>query len=47
MGIMIEQIWIGKTRSKLRAIEPGGEIWTRPADHHTGQRHLTWLHVKA
>jgi len=44
---MIEQIWSGKTSNKLWAIEPGSQIWTRSADHHTGQQLLTWLHQKA
>jgi len=47
MGKMIEQIWSGKTRNKLWAIKPGGEIWTRSADHHTGQQLLKWLHRKS
>jgi len=46
MGKMIEQIRIGKTRNKLRVIKPGSQIWTRSADHHTGQQLLTWLHPK-
>ena len=44
---MIEQIWIGKTSNKLRAIKPVSQIRTRSADHHTGQQLLTWLHPKA
>ena len=47
MGKMIEQIWIGKTRTKMGATQPGNQIWARSADHHTGQQLLKWLHPKA
>ena len=40
MGKMIEQIWIGKTSIMTRALKLDKEIWTWPADHHTGQRLL-------
>ena len=46
-GGMIEQIRIGKTRTKRGATQPGNQIWARPADHHTGQQLLKRLHPKA
>ncbi len=45
-GKMIEKIGAGETRKFAGANELASQIWTRPADRHTGQRLLTTPHIK-
>ena len=47
MGNRIEQIGIGKTSLESRANKLVSQIWTRSADHHTGQWLLEMPHSKA
>lgn len=46
-GKLIEKIWIGKTRVTGRAHKLEIGIWSRSADHHSGQRLLERPHMKA
>lgn len=46
MGKMIEQIWIRKNQFRVPSFELVNQIWTRSADHHTGQRLLENAAIK-